>query len=309
MTQILPGPWSQYSDVWDTLILAGKEWPGIAKVTVTRANKWDEKSAKGSNNASRTYTGVEPAKVKIELRIWTAEGQYDVIVTECLPLIEPQDEKKRKDPVNISHAVTHARYVNDVTIDSVSGPDDNGDQTWTFTIEATEYRAPTVVASGSKKGATGGNNCAELNQAFSYWANELVYLGSQSVFLREKVAREEAEGRFASAAAARGQVVANDAKISAANNALSTIAEAMRKKNCPLPPSAGGGIGPRRSLASSRSRSRAVASASRSSGRGRQASLSLQMTRATLPGASVSTWEGNRGRARCYGPRRTEAAS
>lgn len=250
MTQILPGPWSQYSDVWDTLILAGKEWPGIAKVTVTRANKWDEKSAKGSNNASRTYTGVEPAKVKIELRIWTAEGQYDVIVTECLPLIEPQDEKKRKDPVNISHAVTHARYVNDVTIDSISGPDDNGDQTWTFTIEATEYKAPTVVA-GPKGGGGKGKpsptiSCDELNLQHSYYLSDLANLEVDRRALAQDLANAEAAGVFGAAEVivVQSKIMGVDNQIEAARANLQNIVATMQAKGCPVPPSNGGGVGP-----------------------------------------------------------------
>lgn len=247
-TQILPGPWAQQPDLWNTLILGGKEWPGLAKVTVTRANKWDEKSAKGSNNASRTYTGVEPAKVKIELRFWTAEGQYDVLVTECLPLIEPQDEKKRKDPVNISHAVTHARYVTDVTIDSVSGPDDNGDQTWTFTIEATEYRAPTAVspAKGGGGKPTSAANCGELNSQYAYFLTMISDLQSDRRSVAEALDLAESNGVFGAADAIvlQSKLIAIDNQIEAARLNVNNVVASMQQKGCPVPPSNGIAVGP-----------------------------------------------------------------
>lgn len=250
MTEILPGPWAEFSDVWDTLYLGGKEWPGIAKVTVTRANKWDEKKAKGSNNADRTYTGTEPAKVKIELRFWNAADQYDVLVSECLPIVEPEDEKKRKDPLDISHAVTQARKVAKVTIDSVSGPDDNGDQTWTFTIEASEYKAPTVVAGpkggGGKSKPSPGISCDELNSQHSYYLSDLANLEVDRRALAQDLANAEAMGVFGAAEVivVQSKIMSIDNRIEAARANLQNIVATMQQKGCPVPPSSGGGVGP-----------------------------------------------------------------
>lgn len=246
MTEILPGPWAEFSDVWDTLYLGGKEWPGIAKVTVTRANKWDEKKAKGSNNADRTYTGTEPAKIKIELRFWNAADQYDVLVSECLPIVEPEDEKKRKDPLDISHAVTQARKVAKVTVDSVSGPDDNGDQTWTFTIEASEYKAPTAVSTSGGKGTGGAMTCAQMQQTYSWFAKELQRLGALALQYRQQVQAAELLAVFdpGALAAAQGLERANAAQIAGNSAGLAKVSAEMARKGCPLPPSSGGGVGP-----------------------------------------------------------------
>lgn len=247
MSEILPGPWAEFSDVWDTLYLGGREWPGISQVTVTRANKWDEKKAKGSNNADRTYTGADPAKVKITVRFWNAADHYDQLVSECLPIVEPEDEKKRKDPLDISHAVTQARKVSQVTIDSVSGPDDNGDQTWTFTIEATEYRAPTNVSpSTGKGGGVGTQSCAQLQQTYSFAIKELNRLGQEATRLRGQTIIAEGLALFDPGALQAAQALerANATLISSMNSLLANTIQQMTKKGCPLPPSSGGGAGP-----------------------------------------------------------------
>lgn len=242
MTEILPGPWAEFSDVWDTLFLGGKEWPGIASIVVTRANKWDEKKAKGSNQAERQYTGTDPASVKITLRFWNSAEHYDALVSECLPLVEPQDEKKRKEPLEISHAVTQARRVSKVTIDSVSGPDDNGDQTWSFSIDATEYRAPTTIKSGTGTG-TGGGSCAELQRAYSYFASELQRVGAKQLQLSNQVAAARALSFFDPNAynAALALEKANATQLAAYTASIAKVSADMARKGCPLPPSASGG--------------------------------------------------------------------
>lgn len=245
MAEILPGPWAEFSDVWDTLSLGGREWPGIASVVISRANKWDEKKAKGKNNAERTYTGTDPAKVRIVVRFWNAEEHYDELVSECLPIVEPQDEKKRKDPLEISHAVTQARRVNKITVDSVSGPNDNGDQTWSIEIEATEYRAPTEIKPGPKAGGS-GSSCAELQRALTWFAQQIQVASARAGQLAVQVAQTR-EDFWANPGAYQAAVALQDAnriQLQAYQASLSKIASDMEKKGCPRPPSAFNGPNP-----------------------------------------------------------------
>ncbi len=174
---IPPGPWDTNPTLWDRLVTNDKEWPGLAKVEVTRANKFDDKKAKGSSGAEREFSGVEPAKVSIEIRFWT-QADYDLIVAEYLPMVEPNVEKKKLESVSISHSTTIARKVGAISVDSVKGPSRIEDGIWGFTIEGQEYRAP------SSKNATGGiggagsqvgpaSDCAALAVQLAQLQNDL----------------------------------------------------------------------------------------------------------------------------------------
>jgi hypothetical protein len=249
MSEILAAPWTLQSDVWDTLTLGGKEWPGIASIVVTRANKWDEKKAKGSNQAERVYQGTDPASIKITIRFWNDAEQYQALIGECLPLVEPEDEKKRKEPLDISHAVTQARKIGRVTIDSVSGPDDNGDQTWSFSIDATEYRAPTVVrAPSGGKGKATGSSCADLQRAYAYFISEVQRLnlevGKARIQTQIAEARATWEGSTVNVEAARAYERAVQTQIEANGNSAGAVWNQMQQKGCPLPPSGGGASSP-----------------------------------------------------------------
>ena len=241
---IAPGVTHDAPEVWDTLVLGGVSWPGLAKVTVSRANKWDEKKAKGENSAEREYTGTEPANVKIVVRIWDVY-QYQELLSECLPIVEPDEGNTRKDPLDISHAVTIARKVGQVTIDSVSGPDDNGDQTWSFSVDATEYRAPTPIKQGAPKKGGGSAKaqtpCQQYAQEYEYWRSNYVAKSQAADQLRVQ-ANESAlydgpgSAEFASLSAQYNEMAAE------AIYAQAKMAEAtarMAAEGCPTQPSAG----------------------------------------------------------------------
>jgi hypothetical protein len=179
MAELLQSVPGESHDVWDRLELGGREWPGIAKLTISRGNKWDVKRAKGKTSANVTYTGSDPAKVKIVLQIWTSE-QFEELVNGCIQLVEPEDEKKAQTPLEISHAIAITRGVQSVVVESVSGPDDNGDGTWSMSIDAMEYAAPVAVApSGGGKGgsgkprAAGSDDCKALAAEY---AKQMAYL-------------------------------------------------------------------------------------------------------------------------------------
>jgi hypothetical protein len=59
-------------DPWETFKVAEITLPGIAKVEGRgRAARIDRKSAPGSNGATLTHNGVEPAEIDVTLLIWT----------------------------------------------------------------------------------------------------------------------------------------------------------------------------------------------------------------------------------------------
>lgn len=154
MAELPAGPWHESPDAWDTIVINGKEWPGIASVEIDRAQKWDTKKAQGSHGAEREFKGTDLANVKIELRLWTTEHFAAVEANGLLADIEPDPGKKKQDAVSIQHAVAAFRKVSAVTIDKVNGPKvSNG--VGVITIDATEYRKPdTNNATGTASGRT-----------------------------------------------------------------------------------------------------------------------------------------------------------
>jgi hypothetical protein len=61
------------SNVWDFVDFAGERTPGLAEVTVDKERGLDEKKSPGSDGATLTLHGSNPAKIEIKLTIWTPE--------------------------------------------------------------------------------------------------------------------------------------------------------------------------------------------------------------------------------------------
>lgn len=58
---------------WNVVRLAGETLPGICDVTGKVGKRFDVKKAKGSNFATLTHQGSEPAQIKVVERIWTRQ--------------------------------------------------------------------------------------------------------------------------------------------------------------------------------------------------------------------------------------------
>lgn len=190
------GPWHTQPELWDRLTIGDKLVPGIATVEVDRANKWDSKKAKGEHGQEREFSGVEAAKVRIQIVYWTDE-QWQEIKTEILPLIEPNPEKKKIDSLSINHEVANARKVARITVDSVKGPSVSGGL-GTIDVDATEYREPspknatgTATGKGGGSGGAGtkGGACADL-------ANQIVQ--TQIEITNEQIQLNTAYAKLAS---------------------------------------------------------------------------------------------------------------
>lgn len=141
MEYIPAGPWDTNPELWDRLSLNDREFLGLATIDVDRSNKWQTKAAKGSHGAERTFGGVELAKVRIEYRVWTSE-QYDELLTELLPIIEPEPTKAKRDAIRVAHAVATARKLSAITIDSIAGPKRAEPGVFALYIDATEHLPP-----------------------------------------------------------------------------------------------------------------------------------------------------------------------
>lgn len=182
---IPPGPWHEYPQLWDVLQMENKDWPGIAKVTVSRAHKWDEKEAKGSHNQTRTYAGVQAAKGTITITFWTSE-QDDEITKDFLPMVEPDPTKDKARVLKVGHATFYKRKIKIITVDNVDGPNVEGGLA-TYTIDWTDAEQP------STKNATG---TAKTNQGNKSTGNGQNKARCQDLEAEEQRLRRENDQLF-----------------------------------------------------------------------------------------------------------------
>lgn len=170
-TRIPESPWEEAGS--DVLTIDGVTWPGIAFVTVTRANAWDEKKAKGEHQGERDFTGVQPAKVTITLKV-SYLADRNRVDSELLPKIDPDPQGKTKATSHtINHSACASRKVSAITVDSVSGWDRTSFDEATLTINATEYRPKASVnATGKAKGGPSATPQQQLDLQCQLWRGE-----------------------------------------------------------------------------------------------------------------------------------------
>jgi hypothetical protein len=152
--------WDEAPDVWDTLVLGGDTWPGIARVTVERGRKIDKKSAKGKNKATTTDQGVDPADVTITVRVMSAEDF--AALADNVATVEPKAGTSPMVPYDIVHPVAAFRKVTAIVIEKISGPthpEPSSGQA-EVTLKCLEYNAPPVPTGG---GPGGGNPAVYTN--------------------------------------------------------------------------------------------------------------------------------------------------
>lgn len=128
------------TDTWDGLSLGGTQVDGLCDVKIDRAKKLDIKSAGGSDGATITDQGYEPAKVTISIRVWTADQWTSL--QGLIELIEPAPAKKPAAPLLIAHPAATVRKVKAVSIKSVKGPDIGSDGATTIVLECIEWFPP-----------------------------------------------------------------------------------------------------------------------------------------------------------------------
>jgi len=209
MTQFVEyGSADRYPTVWGTVVLKDREWPGRARVTVSRANEWDRPKAPGEHSAKSKAKGTSQAKVSITIEYWT--DAHHVLAFELLRGIEPTPGKEKPEAVTISHAVCIFRDVTQITIDSIEGPVKSEDGIYTITIQATEERPVTdKLATGT---AGGHAVCAQLRKSFSDYLIAGQAAANASVLATSSAEREsllqQSQIAFAAATDVQAQVAA-----------------------------------------------------------------------------------------------------
>jgi len=115
------------SSLWDTATLGGMKIPGIVKVDGAEAGqKWDVKTAPGSDGATITDQGYEPAKLTITATIWMPRHWTEMQAFIEIIRPKPAKGKKKASPMPFAHPPTNLLGINNVLVLSVAAPKPGG---------------------------------------------------------------------------------------------------------------------------------------------------------------------------------------
>lgn len=158
MTKPVYAPWWNESgegqDQWDTLILAGNTWPGLATISGSGVKRRiDVKKTKGKDGAIIKDNGMDLASLSISLRIWTAE--HWTKFNELLPTIHPKRKGGTRVPTEIVHPQANTLGVKTIYISQIEVPDlDRSSGIMTIGMTAIEWvpKPPPVKRAAGTKG-------------------------------------------------------------------------------------------------------------------------------------------------------------
>lgn len=149
---------------WDTLLLGGKETPGVAEVSgADRPYKIDEKDGPGTEGAILTYRGKRLAKFTVKLKFWLVTGGDDDQLDEWdrfRPTLEQAANKKGVTALDVVHPALNDLGIKSVICDKIGQLVNEGKGLWSVTLSFIEYAPPkkgnaTKTPSSSKTGTNG----------------------------------------------------------------------------------------------------------------------------------------------------------
>lgn len=111
---------------WDTLHLAGLRIPGLCKVTFDQERRVQHKKQNGSDGATPTFRGLDPAKGSIEILLWT-DGQYKAwkfVYPAIFPL--PNKDIDNLAAVQIGYPTTKDAGISSIIITNMPSLDESG---------------------------------------------------------------------------------------------------------------------------------------------------------------------------------------
>ncbi len=142
-------PFPNESGSWNKVMLAGKELPGIAHVSIDWDVEINVHKAKGKSGATTTEQGVDPAKIDIELMI-TTKDQLNEWFSQFQDLWHL---KGKGGAVPILHPKTLGYRIKSVILKSLkddSGKEGEGDR-YRVRIECLQFLAPSATGSKTTK--------------------------------------------------------------------------------------------------------------------------------------------------------------
>lgn len=112
--------WIDSPFTWDTIIVGGQEFPGLATVDAGREYTCDKKQSAGADSVTLTGLGHMPAEVKITLRIWNT-GQWNELQTRIAQLL-PKPHKSKPQAVDVSHPALALYGIRSLYFTKIHGP-------------------------------------------------------------------------------------------------------------------------------------------------------------------------------------------
>jgi hypothetical protein len=206
-------PW--YKVNWDTVYFDKVEVPGLCDVSAKRGPKWERKPVAGQTGETQSFKGWNNASFTITLRTWT-DDQYQRMLTEILPIIEPEPGKEAPKEIGIEHPVCAARKIESFKINDIEGPTADADGC-EWKIDA--FQAIKKVPQQGGGGKPNCSNCQELKAAYD-----------QSVAILQ-IAQVEYNNLLANLAPA-DQIEASNARLALAINDVTYCSNQMAEQKC-----------------------------------------------------------------------------
>lgn len=147
--------WDDPSQAWDTLILDGEVFPGLANVTGGVGRDLDVKKQKGSDGATLTDNGYDASEITIQLRLGS-KADWDELQL-ILPQFHPRVKGGARGAVTISHPATDLMGITKIYIKSISFPEvDESTKIIRLAITAIEDTTKPKEVKKKKPGGGGG---------------------------------------------------------------------------------------------------------------------------------------------------------
>jgi hypothetical protein len=123
---------------WDTLQVAGVQFPGVAQVDADRAYRCDKKAGAGVDGATLTGFGHEPGEVKVKVRVWT--NDHFARLPAVLALLMPLPKKGLPSPVDVYHPALKLLGIHSLYFTKIGAPRATGTkQVYEIDLAATEF--------------------------------------------------------------------------------------------------------------------------------------------------------------------------
>lgn len=140
------------SELYDHIVLAGVESPGLAVVSgAVIPQNWDKRKGFGNSGATIVYSGDDLAEFKVTLSLFEIQHFEDWDTFQLLLLKSPKDAKPKA--LDINHPLLAPLGIKSVVVKSVSQLNPVGDGMWQVEISFLQFRAPTPSV-GKPTGST-----------------------------------------------------------------------------------------------------------------------------------------------------------
>jgi len=152
--------WDQrdWPDAWDALILGEDEWPGVWEISGAGVSrKIDIKKQAGTDGASMTDEGYQPAQLTITGTIWTKDQWSEL--QRLIPKVHPRKPGGSRTPMEIYHPQSALLGITQIYINKIGIPKkpSAGDGLLTLSMSAVEWvPAPKPVKKAAGTGTGSG---------------------------------------------------------------------------------------------------------------------------------------------------------